>query len=75
VIQPVGVSVTNDKPYIGIDAAARTITVDFSQQSSIAELNAEKPAAASRIFDLQGRELKSAPATGIYIVDGQKIRI
>jgi lysophospholipase L1-like esterase len=75
VIQPVGASVTNDKPYIGIDSAARTITVDFSKQSSVAELNAEKPAAASRIFDLQGRELRSAPATGIYIVDGQKIRI
>lgn len=45
-----------------------------SSTTSITEVNAEQPAAAALIYDLQGRKL-NAPAKGVNIINGKKVMV
>lgn len=58
--------------YKGLKSAVKTLTV-HNTPTSIREITAEG-AAAGAIYDLQGRKVV-APAKGIFIVNGKKVRM
>lgn len=58
--------------YKGIKSSEKTLTVN-NTPTSIREITAEG-AAAGAIYDLQGRKVV-APAKGIFIVNGKKVRM
>lgn len=60
-------------PLISVDNAAKTITVDYTQEpSGISEISSR--AEKNRIFDLWGRRV-ATPRHGLYIVNGRKVRL
>lgn len=61
-----------DTPLVVVDAAAKTITVDFTQ-TGVKEV-ASKSDAPVRAYDLWGRRV-ATPRHGLYIVNGRKVRI
>ena len=52
------------------EAKAPMLKVTLAENVGISTITSDK--ADNRIFDLQGRELKSVPETGIYIQNGKK---
>ena len=52
------------------EAKAPMLKVTKAENVGISTITSDK--ADNRIFDLQGRELKSVPETGIYIQNGKK---
>lgn len=70
------VDITNTNPKIIVAPAEKYITIDYNQTngtSGIPEIT-EQPKDSKSVFDLWGRRV-ATPRSGLYIVNGRKVRL